>query len=425
MTSFVVHPSTSAGAAPDASAETGATAAAGDERPGLAIVTNCLTPYRNHLHELIAAGIPELKLHTLVTHGDADFTWSSSPAPSTINAKYFGKKGDSPLAGTFHAPLAEWTKGRQLIDYIHKNNVCAVICNGHRYLSYLRLIGHCHRAGIPLFVNNDSNIRSERHLNPVQGWLKRRVYAWWLRRTAGVMPMGHLGEQFFLKYGADRRRFYRVPYTPDYDSFAQIDVDGLQRFRGRYGLDARRRIILFSGRLVPVKRVDLLIDAFARLAAQRPEWDLLIVGDGPLTAELRRSAEVLGPRVKWTGFLEQNELQLAYHAADVLALPSDREPWAVVVQEAMAAGLPVVASDVVGAAEELVTDGHGGRIFAKGNVEALWLALLEVTASEQIGSYKEGAREALAMWCAKIDPVSEVRRALADAVVLKGDDGDV
>lgn len=388
-----------------------------DERPGLAIVANCLTPYRNHLHELIAAGVPELKLHTLVTHDDADFKWAAA-VPQAINATHLGRKGDSPLAGIFHAPLREWEKGGRLIEYVRDHNIRAVICNGHRYISYLRLIRHCHSAGIPLFVNNDSNIRSERRLSSLQSWLKRRGYAWWLSRTAGVMPMGRLGEEFFLKYGADGRRFYRVPYTPDYESFAAVDADELQRFRQQHRLYGGRRILLFSGRLARVKRVDLLIGVFAGLAGERLEWDLLIAGDGPLASELRRSAQRLGPRVIWTGFLEQDELKLAYQAADVLVLPSDREPWAVVVQEAMAAGLAVVASDVVGAAHELVADGAAGRIFAAGNVESLRRALLDVTHGERIDGFKQRARDALHAWRGQLDPVGEVRRALADVNVL-------
>lgn len=381
------------------------------------MIANCLTPYRAHLHELIVAGVPELKLHTLITHDDADFKWAA-PIPDAINVTHLGRKGESPLAGTFHSPLGEWQKGGRLIEYLRDHHVGAVICFGYRYISYLRLIRYCHAAGVPLFVNTDSNIRSEARLPPVKSWLKRQSYSWWLKRSAGVMPMGRLGEDFFRKYGADSRRFYRLPYTPDYEAFATVRPDQLQRFRQQHRLCGGRRILLFSGRLAPVKRVDLLIAAFASVAGERPEWDLLIAGDGPLRDELQRAAARLGSRVVWTGFLEQDELKLAYHSADVLVLPSDREPWAVVVQEAMAAGLAVVASDVVGAADELVADGRAGRIFAAGDVEALRQALLDVTGAERIDEYKQRARDALWAWREKLDPVAEVRRALADAGVL-------
>lgn len=387
--------------------------------PGLAIITNCLTPYRIHLHELVVAGIPELKLHSLVTHGDADFQWAMH-VPQAISVTHFGRAGDSPLAGALHAPLHEWRKGGRLIHYLRENNIRAVICNNYRYLSYLRVIRHCHRAGVPLFVNNDSNIRGDRQLPPIKSWFKRRVYDWWLNRVSGVMPMGELGDQFFIEYGANPRRFYRLPYTPDYDAFAQPDLDGLQRFRQKYGLCKERRYLLFSGRLVPVKRVDLLVDAFARLADDRPNWDMLISGDGPLGNELRgRVPERLRTRVIWSGFLEQEALKSAYHAADVLVVPSDREPWAVVVQEAMAAGLTVVASDSVGAAQEMVQDKLSGRSFIKGDVNSLVDALRDVTDLTQIDEYRRQSRLALDEYRSKVDPIQEIRRALSDVDILK------
>jgi glycosyltransferase involved in cell wall biosynthesis len=388
------------------------------KQAGLAMIANCVTPYRVNLHRLIAEQIPELKLHTLITHGSGDFQWVVN-IPASINLTSFGRADDSPLASTLHAPWNEWRKGGRLIHYLHQNNIRAVICNSYRYLSFLRVISHCYRAGIPLLVNTDGNIRSEAPLSPVKAWLKRRTYRWWLKRVTGVMPMGELGDQFFLKYGADPGRFYHLPYVPDYDAFATVQPDQLQRFRTKYGLTKQRRYFLFSGRLVSVKRVDLLIDAFSGLAAIRPEWDVLITGDGVLGPELRRRIpEELQSRLIWTGFLEQDQLSVAYHAADVLVLPSDREPWGLVVQEAMAAGLAVIASDVVGAAHELITDETEGRLFSAGSVQALRDAMLEVSAPARIDEFKQKSRAALAAWRARLDPVSEVRRALIEAGAL-------
>lgn len=395
---------------------TGATA---EKQPGLAIVANSLTPYRVNLHRLIAAGIPELKLHTIITHDHADFRWECVP-PESIHVSHFGRPGDSPLASTFQAPRYEWRKGGRVIQYLHEHDIRAVIVNGYRYISYLRLIGHCHKAGIPLFVRNDSNIRSEGRLPVAKQFLKSAVYAWWMKRISGVMSMGELGDRFFLKYGADRRYIYRLPYWPDFDAFAQVDADRLERFRRRFGLHPQRRYVMFSGRLVPVKRVDLLIDAFAAIAAERPDWDLLIVGDGVLGDELRRRVpETLQPRIIWTGFLDHDEPALALHAADVLVLPSDIEPWALVVQEAMAAGLVVVSSEISGAAYELVEDGKSGRIFPAGNLAELRRAVLEVTTAGPLAEFKDRSRAALAAWRQGIDPVAEVRRALVDFNVLE------
>jgi glycosyltransferase involved in cell wall biosynthesis len=386
------------------------------------MIANVMAPYRLNLHKLVAAGIPELKLHTLLTHGPADFDWNMS-VPPEIHVSHFGAAGDSPTAGTFRHPINEWRKGGRLIEYIHANDIRAVVMSNFRYISYLRTIRNCHQARIPLFVNNDSNIRNDRHMRPAKRWLKRRLYHWWLRRVSGVMSMGEYGDQFFIHYGADPQRLYHVPCVPDYDAFAERDAERLERFRQRFGVSPDRKYLLFSGRLVGLKRVDLLIDAFAAIAAERPSWDLLVAGDGPLAGELReRVPKSLRKRVIWAGFLEQEDLKTAYHASDVLVLPSDREAWSVVIQEAMAAGLVVVSSDIPGAAHELVEDKRSGRIFAAGDLAALVQAIDDVTRPDAIDAYKAASRAALDDWRRASDPVQEIRRALIDAGVLSNKD---
>jgi len=394
------------------------TAGPPDDRPGLAIIANCMTPYRANLHRLIAEGIPELKLHTLITHGPADFSWNME-VPESIHASYFSLPNDSPTASPFRWPFREWRKGRRLIDYLQEHRVQSVICFGYRYLSYLRVMRWCDRTKVALFYNNDSNIRTERHLTPLRQFGKSLIYAWWLPKIDGVMSMGELGDQFFLKYGARPDRLYRLPYWPDYERYSRVDKRELDSFRAKFGLHAGRKYLLFTGRLVPFKRVDLLLDAFIAIARTRPDWDLLIVGDGRLREDLKqRVPDALEHRVIWTGFLEESECAVAYHAAEVLVLPSDVEPWALVIQEALAAGRTVVASDAVGAAHELVKDRQNGRIFPMGDLNALENALLEVTDSDRLQGFQENSRAILAAWREKINPVNELRRALGDAGVL-------
>jgi glycosyltransferase involved in cell wall biosynthesis len=389
-----------------------------DERPGLAMIANVMAPYRRNLHKLVAEGIPELKVHTLITHGPAEFTWNLS-LPESIHANYFGSPGDSPLAGTFRHPVHEWRKGGRLIDYLRAHNVRAVILFGYRYLSFLRVIRYCRRMDIPAFVHNDSNIHGDRRLPAWKRALKTAMYRYWLPQVSGVMSMGEYGDQFFVRYGAAPERLYRVPWPVDPDYHSQVNEDRLQRFRQKFGLSTGRRYLLYSGRLVTVKRVDLLIDAFAAIAAQRPEWDLMIVGEGVLGEELRRRVpQALRSRVVWTGFLDGDEPALAYNAADALVLPSDFEPWALVIQEAMAAGLAIVASDVVGAARELIQDKLSGRIFPAGQLAGLTGAMTDVTDAGSLERYQAAARRALTDWSRSCNPIEEVRRALAESGVL-------
>jgi glycosyltransferase involved in cell wall biosynthesis len=390
----------------------------GDCRPGLVVISNCITPYRVNLHRLLIAGVPELQLHSLTTHGIADFDFAVDD-PAEINIKDFSYPGEHPNDHPLRRPRVERAKSRQIIEYIEANETRAVILNGYRYLSYLQVMDFCHRRGLPFFVRNDSNIRSERPLSALNRLIKRKTYAWWIKRASGVFSMGRYGDEFFLKYGADPNRIYRVPYWPNYDSFARVDPVALARFKQKFGLEEGRRYLVYSGRLVPEKRVDLLIDAFSAIAYQHPQWDVLMVGDGVLGEKLRRRVpQALRHQFIWTGFLDRHEPALAYHCGDVLVLPSEMEPWAVVVQEAMAAGLAVVASDVVGAASELIRNNRGGRTFESGSLNSLIQALQAVMQPERIDEIKREAKSALAQWREEVDPVAEIRRALHNVGIL-------
>src|SRR4051812_40870246 len=147
-----------------------------NSRLGLAIVLNAITPYHVNLHRLIAAGIPELKLHVLVSHWAADFKWEV-PIPPGVHVSRYGAVDEHPLENPLRRPLWGWRKGGRFIRYIRDNRIRAVIVNGYRFISYLRMMNYCHRHGLPFFVNNDSNIRAETPLRPHAALAKRLTYA--------------------------------------------------------------------------------------------------------------------------------------------------------------------------------------------------------------------------------------------------------
>jgi glycosyltransferase involved in cell wall biosynthesis len=124
-------------------------------------------------------------------------------------------------------------------------------------------------------------------------------------------------------------------------------------------------------------------------------------------------------RVRWLGFFDdQKAVSATYRNCDVLVLPSDFEPWAVVINEALAAGLAVVASDRVGAAADLVRHGVNGMIFPHGDAAALEDCLRTVTAPGTFESMKSAARTVLDDWRHEADPIDGLRRALRDAQVI-------
>jgi glycosyltransferase involved in cell wall biosynthesis len=235
-----------------------------------------------------------------------------------------------------------------------------------------------------------------------------------------VLCCGQLGQAFYERYGVPPDRIFRFPNEPDYDLVRQLPADRVTRVAERFGFRPDRRRVVFSGRLVPGKGLDLIVDAFAAVAGDRPDWDLVIVGDGPLRAGLEgRVPAPLRGRVTFTGFFaDQADVSAVYRASDVLVLASDREAWALVVNEAVAAGLAVVCSTAVGAVPELVIDRVNGRQFPPGDLPALTACLLDATDPDKVGAYKAAAAGVLADWRAVGDPVDGLARALAFAGVL-------
>lgn len=142
----------------------------------------------------------------------------------------------------------------------------------------------------------------------------------------------------------------------------------------RYGRDPSRpagRNVLFVGRLAAAKGVPILLEAFARLHARFPDARLTLIGDGPHRISLEARATELGLAdvITFTGYLNQDEVAAHLAQSDLFALPSFAEGVPVVLMEAMATGLPVLATRIAGI-PELVEDDVSGRIVAPGDADA-------------------------------------------------------
>ncbi len=163
-----------------------------------------------------------------------------------------------------------------------------------------------------------------------------------------------------------------TPYTVDNDWWkAQAAKVNRDTARENLGATSHQPIILFCAKLQPWKRPMDLLQAFAQAA---PEESILVfAGEGPQRANLEAEAAQLGiqQRVRFLGFVNQSQLPALYTAANLLVLPSVYEPFAVVVNEAMCCGCPVIVSDQVGAARDLVAPVSPQFVFPAGNVQAL------------------------------------------------------
>ena len=247
-----------------------------------------------------------------------------------------------------------------------------VLITGWYSKTLVRALFACRRLGVPVLFRGDSHLQS----GPA-GWrrLPWAAKTWLLLRLfAGYLSPGSRVDEYLKRFGIPDHRVFRVPHGVDNDLFARSAaqsqaVDARAAARCEAGIDPATFVVLFTGKLVDRKRPLDVVRAAARLGVPTT---VLVAGAGPLERAMRDEAARLGVDLKLLGFLNQTELGRAYAIADCLALPSDHsETWGLVVNEALATGLPVVVSDAVGCAPDLVRAGETGRQFALGDVAAL------------------------------------------------------
>jgi glycosyltransferase involved in cell wall biosynthesis len=267
-----------------------------------------------------------------------------------------------------------------------------VLVTGWNSIALLQALAMARRHGIPALVRGESN-----DLRP-----RRRAVRWLqlalLGRYSAALAIGAANRDFLVARGVPAERIFDAPYFVDNQRFAAAaaaERAHRDAHRAKWDLTPDRFCLLFAGKLIGKKRPGDLLDAFARSPALRERAELLLVGDGELRAELARRVEAEHLPVRFAGFLNQGEIARAYAAADALVLPSDAgETWGLVVNEAMACGLPAIVSDLVGCGPDLVTPGETGWIHACGDAAALAAAMEEAAADpERSRRMGEAARD--------------------------------
>jgi glycosyltransferase involved in cell wall biosynthesis len=187
-----------------------------------------------------------------------------------------------------------------------------------------------------------------------------------------VMVPSSAGRELMLSLRIPPERITMTPYSVDNDWWiAKAQDVNRELVRKGWGASAETAVILFCAKLQPWKRPLDLLHAFAM--ADLPDALLVFAGEGPQREELERQAAVLGvaERVRFLGFMNQSQLPAVYTAADLMVLPSEYEPFAVVVNEASCCGCPVAASDRVGAAGDLIVPVDANLVYPCGDMRAL------------------------------------------------------
>lgn len=267
----------------------------------------------------------------------------------------------------------------EIASVIREGRFDAVIVTGWYLKAFWQAVRACRRAGVPVLVRGDSQLATPR--NPAVQLAKGLVYPLLLRSFDGFLSVGSRNRAYLTRFGVPASRIFTVPHVVDTERFAAAaTAEARACVRARIGAGEGDRIALQVGRLVAFKRPMDLLEAIARAAEsakqrdmpQTGSWIAAFAGAGPLSAEIEQLAHELNVRVHLFGFVNQSELPQIYAAADVLVLASDgSETWGLVVNEAMAAGVPAIVSDDAGCAPDMIEEGNTGYTYARGDVHAL------------------------------------------------------
>ncbi len=249
------------------------------------------------------------------------------------------------------------------------------------------------------------------HLESARGGRVLVIKRWAVRRAKAFLTYGTAATDYLLSLGAPAERIVTSRNAVDVSAFHreghEVEAAALRQ-RLEVG---DRPVALYVGQLIARKGVDTLIEAVARV----PELQLVLVGAGPDRKALEEKAAALLPgRTHFAGSVPYAELPSWYAAADLLVMPSRLEVWGLVLNEAMAAGLPVISSQTAGATRDLVTDGINGFAVDPDDVAAMADRLGRLAHDPE---FRRRAGAASAARIAEVTPARYARDFLAAAAL--------
>lgn len=248
---------------------------------------------------------------------------------------------------------------------------------------------------IPILFRGDSTLLTEK---PGLKQLLRDIYLPWVyRHVDRALYVGKNNKDYFLKYGLKDEQLFFVPHAIDTMRFQDAIEENKKKamiWRRSLGIADDKIVFLFAGKLEPRKGPFLLLEAFKQLNDTKAH--LIFVGSGKLEEELKRQASA---RVHFIDFQNQSLMPVVYHLGDIFILPSQRnEPWGLVVNEAMACGLPVLVSDKCGCAVDLVVEGKNGYIFPSRNKDELCIKIQRMLDKNKLKSMGAASRDLIQGW---------------------------
>jgi 1,2-diacylglycerol 3-alpha-glucosyltransferase len=334
----------------------------------LSIVTEIIAPYRIPVLNALAAR-PEIELEVL---------FLAENDPTLRQWKVYNDE----IKFHYHV-LPSWRQRLGKYNILMNRGVKSaltqckpdvVLCGGYNYLASWSAAYWARAHHVPLLLWSESTAWDHRRGYRLVELMKARFLA---LCAAFVVP-GKSSLNYLKDLGIAEQRIFTAPNAVDTALFSRLAETARRdesAVRGRHRLPSR--YFLYVGRLIKEKGVFELLEAYARLKAQiRANIGLVFAGTGAANRELvERAARIVPGTIQFLGFVHREHLPEVYALADGLIFPTHSDPWGLVVNEAMACSLPVVATNVAGCAIDLVRDGWNGFVVPPSKVSELAVAM--------------------------------------------------
>ena len=269
-------------------------------------------------------------------------------------------------------------RNRSLVDRVSAWRPDAVHITGWAWCSHLLALRAFSRRGVPTLFRGDSHLLDSPRSGP-KWWIKRAVlelvYSW----PSAFLFVGAANRAYYEAFGVEPNRLYPCPHSIDVARFAE-PAEAFEREAGQWrqqlGIFEGRPVLLFAGKFEHIKRPVELMRTAQMLGD--PSLVLVLVGGGELEDEVNAFAAADPDRFRVLPFQNQSRMPVVYRLGDLFVLPSLGETWGLAVNEAMACGRPVLVSDRVGGAADVV-DVSCGRVFPWGDFSVMMQAVNEMT----------------------------------------------
>ncbi|WP_248320362.1 glycosyltransferase family 4 protein [Caballeronia sp. Sq4a] len=295
--------------------------------------------------------------HDRIGFSDVDYSYHRYP----MTKLYSGCYEDVPT----------WRMTARLVWEVLKAKSDLVVLPGYHRPEYWAMMAACIVTGKRRAVFCDSTGRD----NPrrMLTSIPKRVF---FTLCDGYFAFGTRSREYLMSLGAKQEKIFipcQAAALPRSFSPETVVDDRLAHRQGN------KPVFLFVGRLSAEKGIDTLVDAFKQLRKNVPNAELRIVGTGPLGDDLKKQVSEAGLQdaVHFLGSLQDEPLSREYFGATCMVLPSKREPWGLVTNEALSHGCPVIVSESCGCVPELVVEGVSGYSFPAGDVASLHRTMLK------------------------------------------------